>query len=117
MIERGELARDMERLVVAGRCRRNEADMTGVGCQRRQQRDRLEIGDVLRRAAQRLDMGLPHTEIVGEGYHVEFGTLGCACAFEIVLEIDTGIRWCTRMPPRRDVMAGRIEEGTEPHLA
>ena len=62
-------------------------------------------------------MGLPHAEIVGEEYHVEFAALGCACDFEIMLEIDAGIGLRTRMPPRRDMMAGRIEEGAEPHLA
>src|SRR5580704_16605871 len=117
MIERSEFARDMERLVVAGRGGRHEADMRGVGGERREQRQRLEIGDILRRAAQRLHMRLPHAEIVGQKHHVELAALRGAGDVEIMLEIDAGVRLRAGMPPRRHMMAGRIEEGAEPHLA
>ena len=91
--------------------------MAGVGGERREQRQRLEIGDVLRRAAQRLHMGLAHAEIVGEKHHVELATLRRAGDFEIVRKIDAGVGLRAGMPPRRHMMAGRIEEGAEPHLA
>ena len=116
-VERSELARDVERLVVARRGGRHETDMAGVGGKRREQRQRLEIGDVLRRAAQRLHMRLPHAEIVGQEHHVEFAALRRAGDFEIVLEIDAGVGLRAGMPPRRHMVAGRIEEGAEPHLA
>ncbi len=85
--------------------------------ERRQERDRLEIGDVLRRAAERLHVGPPYAEIIGEEHHVEFAALGGARDLEVMLEIDAGIGLRARVPPRRDVMAGRIEESAEPHLA
>ena len=60
---------------------------------------------------------LAHAEIVGQEDHVELAALGGARDLEIVLEIDAGVGLRARMPPRRDVMPGRIEEGAEPHLA
>ena len=34
-----------------------------------------------------------------------------------MLKIDAGVGLGPGMPPRGDMMAGRIEEGAEPHLA
>ena len=62
-------------------------------------------------------MRLPHAEIVGQEHHVELAALRGAGDVEIVLEIDAGVGLGARMPPRRHMMAGRIEEGAEPHLA
>ena len=91
--------------------------MRGVGGKRRKERQRLEVGDILRRTAQRLHMRLPDAEIVGQKYHVELAALRRAGDVEIVLEIDAGVGLRARMPPRRHMMAGRIEKGAEPHLA
>ena len=73
--------------------------MAGMGGESREQRQRFEVGDILRRAAERLHVRLPHAEIIGEKHHIEFAALGRARDFEIVLEIDAGIRLRTRMPP------------------
>ena len=62
-------------------------------------------------------MRLPHAEIIGQKHHVELAALRGAGDVEIVLEIDAGVGLRTGMPPRRHMMAGRIEEGAEPHLA
>ncbi len=59
--------------------------------ERRQQRDRLEVGDVLRRARQRLHLGLAHADVVGEEDHVELGALGGLRDLDVVLEVDAGV--------------------------
>ena len=66
---------------------------------------------------QRLDVRLADAEIVGQKDHVELAALGGARDVEIVLEVDAGVGLRARMPPRGDMMPGRIEEGAEPHLA
>ena len=116
VIERGELARDVVRLVVARRRRADETDALGHHGERRQQRDRLEVGDVLHRAALRLDVGLADGDAVGEEDHVELGALRGLRDLDVMLEIDAGVGLRPRMAPGCDVMAGRIEEGAEPEL-
>ena len=61
-------------------------------------------------------MRLAHRDVVGEEHHVHLGALGGARDLGVVLEIDAGIGLRLRVPPRRDVMAGGIEEGAEPEL-
>jgi hypothetical protein len=43
--------------------------------------------------------------------------LGGARQLDIVLEVDASVGLRARMPPRGDVIAGRIEERAEPHFA
>ena len=116
VIERGELPRHMERLVVARRRGAGQPDALGDAGERRDQRDRLEIGDVLRRARQRIHMRLAHADVVGEEDHVELAALGGPRDLDVVLEVDPGVGLRLRVPPRRDMVAGRIEEGAEPEL-
>ena len=60
---------------------------------------------------------LAHAEIVGEEDHVELAALGGLRDLDVVLEVDAGVGLRLRMAPRRDMVAGRIEEGAEPKLA
>ena len=73
--------------------------------------------DELHRAAERLQVGVAHAIVVGEEDEIEFRPLGSPGDLDIVPEIDAGIRLRARVPPGRDVVAGRIEEGAEAHLA
>ena len=61
-------------------------------------------------------IGIAHADVIGQKHHVEFGALRRAGDLHIVLEIDAGVGLGARMPPRGHVVAGRIEEGAEPHL-
>ena len=99
MVEGGELARHVIRLVVARGRGGDEPDMARRAGQRRKQGDRLEIGDVLRRAAQRVNMRLSHADIVGEEDHVELGTLGGLRQLAIVRDIDPGVGLGFLVPP------------------
>ena len=117
VVERGELARDVIGLVEARRGGGNEADALGRHRDRRQQRDRLEVGDELHRAALRVDVGVAHAGAVGEEDHVELGALGRLRDLDVVVEVDMSVLLRARMPPGRDMVAGRIEIGPEPHFS
>src|SRR5262249_2709646 len=116
MIDGGELARHMEGLVVARGGGRHEPDAACQRGERREQRERLEVRDVLRRAPERLHVGLANAGIVGEEHHVELGALGGWRDLGVVLEIDPGIGLRPRVPPGCNMMPGWIEERAEPHL-
>jgi hypothetical protein len=56
-------------------------------------------------------------KIVGEKHEVEFGPLGGLRDLGVMREVHAGVGLRVGMAPRCDMMAGRIEEGPEPHLA
>ena len=70
VIERGEGAREMERLAVGRRGRGGEPDPAGRERKCRQHHQRLEAGDLRRMAV------LATGQAIGEEHHVELGALG-----------------------------------------
>jgi hypothetical protein len=48
--------------------------------------------------------------------HIELAALGGLRDLDIVLEVDAGVGLRPLVPPRRDMVAGRIEESAEPEL-
>src|SRR6185436_1213918 len=76
-----------------------------------------EMRDELHRAALRLNVGLAGRNAVSQKNQIKFGALRSLGDFDVVLDVDVGVDLRAGVPPRRDVMAGRIEIGGEPHLA
>src|SRR5262249_40960572 len=68
-------------------------------------------------ARNRVDMGAPNATVDGEEHEVELGAFGGLRQLDVVAEVDAGVGLRVGMAPRRHVVAGRIEEGPEPHLA
>jgi len=56
-------------------------------------------------------------QVVGEKDEIEFRPLCRLRDLGVMGEVHPGIGLGVRMAPRRDMMASRIEEGAEPHLA
>jgi hypothetical protein len=117
VVKRGELAGDVKWLVVGGRGGPDETDTVGHHGERRQQRQWLEMRDELNRAAERIHMRLTRRNAVGEEDHVELGALGALRDLDVVTHVDMGVDLRTRVPPRRHMVAGRIEIGRKAHLA
>ena len=115
VVERGEFAGDVIGLVVGRRCRRHQADAIRHARERRQQRQRLQVGNELHGAAERVHVRFARRHAVRQKDHVELGALGGLGDLDIVPDVDVGIDLRAWVPPRRDVMAGRIEVGGEPH--
>ena len=116
MVEGGELARHVERLVVGRGGGGHEADAL---CHRREmgeQGERLELSDVTdRRAAQGVDVVAADADPVCEKDQVELRRLGHLGEAAVMGGVDPRIRLRRGVPPRRDVVPARIEEGTEAH--
>ncbi len=118
MIERGELPRNVERLVVGRGRGRHQSDPIRHHGDRRQQRQRLELTGVFRRVAPRLDVrGIASAERVGKEDEIEPAFLGLAREIDIVPQVHAAVRLSLRMAPASEVMTGGIEEGAELHLA
>ncbi len=117
MVERRVFARNVIRLIVASGGGRDQADMLGHRSNRRQQCDRLEIGHILRPAAQRLEVAVSGGECIGEKHQVELAALSRLRELDIMFDIGACVDLCLWMQPGGDVMAGRMEEGAELHLA
>src|SRR5262245_63116032 len=62
-------------------------------------------------------MGAPHAHVVGEEHEVELGAFGGLRQLDVVPEVDAGVGLGVGVAPRRHVVAGRVEEGAEPHVA
>ncbi|CUI61657.1 Uncharacterised protein [Achromobacter xylosoxidans] len=116
VVERGELARHVVRLVVGGRNRGDQADFLGHGGQRRQQRQRLEVV-AARGARQRRQVGVAHADRVGQEDGVELGGLGATRQLGVMAEIDRRVGLGVGMAPGGDVVAGLHQEGAELDLA
>jgi hypothetical protein len=115
VVDRGELARDLEGKVVAGGGGADEADVLRPGRQRGHQRERLKVGDVLRHTSDDLRWSLAHDLVVGEEDRVEAGSLGRLGQVDVVSEVHPRVRCRPRMTPRGLVVAGRVDEQGEVH--
>src|SRR4029078_4370212 len=65
---------------------------------------------------QRLHLGIAHADVVGQEDHVELAALGGLRDLDVMFEVDAGVGLCARRPPRRDMVAGGVEEGAEAEL-
>jgi hypothetical protein len=110
VIQRGEFARDVIRLVVAGGGRGDQADMFGHHTQRRQQGQRLEVVRT-RHAAGDVTAGRRHA--VGEKHRVKPGRLGDLRQVFVVGEIQPGIGRYVGVTPGRDVVPGGHQKSAE----
>jgi hypothetical protein len=110
VVERGELARQLERLVIRGGRGRDQSDAFGEHRDRRQQRHRLEViaGAVTHVAAER--------EIVGEEDRVELRAFCYLCEPRIVARVERVLRPAVRMAPGRLVVARSHQERVEVQL-
>jgi hypothetical protein len=116
VIERGELARDVQGLVIGRGRGGDEADVLCHGGKRREQRDRLEARDIGRNPALPLRRPVPHGRRVGEKQQIELAALGRPRKFGVVGKIDRRRRIGIGMAPGGDVMAGGVKEGPQFHL-
>ena len=114
VIERGELPRQQIRVLVGGRGRRHEPDPLGHLRQCRPQRHRLEMRRMTDPAAHvGVTVAVPAGRAVGYEHHVEQPALGRLRQPAIVVDVVTRIGLGERMPPRRDVVSGRHDEGAQ----
>src|SRR5215470_15932237 len=62
-------------------------------------------------------MGAAYAHVVGEEHEIELRAFGGLRQLDVVLEVDAGVGLRVGVAPRGHMVAGRIEEGSEPHLA
>lgn len=111
MVERGETARHMVGLGIGGRRGGGEAELLRPHGKRCQQGQRLELADG------RGMLAVAGREAVAQEEHVEFAALGSRRDVLHQAEIGPSFDGGVGMPPATDVMAGRLHEDAEPHLA
>jgi hypothetical protein len=117
VIERGELAGHVVRLVVAGGRRRNEANALGLPRDAGQQSDRLEICHVLRPAAQRLQVSVAHRQRVSEKHEIELRPLTHLRQFDVVAKVGACVDLRIGIQPGCNVVSCGMEERAQFHLA
>ena len=93
VVERGELARDVEGLAVAGGQRCDETDMRGSAGQRRQDGQRLEAVEVVRARF------LGDEDAVGDKQKIELRRLGEFCLLLVIFKARARGRVAIRMAP------------------
>jgi len=118
MIERGELAGDGERLLVAGRRRRHQADAAGVLRHRGEQGHRLEhrrpVGWAVGGEQGRL-VHLAHAVAVSQEHQVELAALGDLRHLDHAGELHGGRRKRIPVPPAGKMPAQRAAGEAEHH--
>lgn len=114
VIDRGELPRDVERLVVRRRRGRRETDVRGVHGEGGQQRQRVELEEAAPSAQL---VGVPvrgaDAHPVGDEEHVELAALGGVQELAVVSEVQAAVRAGRGVPPGGDVVTGGQEEGSQ----
>ena len=110
MVDRGELARQVERLGIGGRGGRDQPDMAGRHAERRQHGDRFEPG------ARRLPDILGKRQLVGEKDRVEQRRLGPLRQILVIADVGQRQRRGVRMPPRRLVVAAAVHKQVQMQL-
>jgi len=114
MVQRGELARHVIRLVEARRGGADQADALRHRGQRGQQRDGLELRLVaVRGTAEELDIVAARAYAVGQEDQVELRRLGGLGQRDIVLDVDARVGLGIGMAPGRDMVAAGIKEGAQ----
>src|SRR3546814_566938 len=116
MVERGEAARDVERLVIGGGRGGDQAEMLGDGGQRRQQRERFErrgCGAALQRVHRHVQEG----QMVRHEQRIEPALLQLAGEPLVVREAEVRVREGARIAPRAGMDTRRPQEGAEAELA
>lgn len=110
VIERGEAAGDMIGLGISGRGGRRQSQSPRAHGQRGEQAQRLELAD---RGGM---LVVARGKSVAQEEHVEPGRLrGCR---DVLHQREVGRpRVCLRVAPAADMMAGRLHEDAEAHLA
>ncbi len=111
VVERGELAGELERLVIGGGRCGDQSDALGEHRDGRKQRDRLEVvaGSVAHVASE--------CEAVGKEDRVELPAFGKLCEPRVVACIEGVLRTAVGMAPGRFVVAGAHQECVEVKLA
>ncbi len=111
MVERREAACHVIGLGVGGRRGGGEADLARAHGERRQQGQRLELADG------RGVLAVAGGKAVAQEEHVELAALGRGRDVLHQAEIGPSFDCGIGMPPAADVMAGRLHEDAEAHLA
>ena len=116
VIERGELACDVEGLVVGGGDGGHQADALGHRGQCREQRQRLEAG-CARGAGQGGVVKRADCDAIGEKDRIELRGLGALRQPHVVRKILPGVGLCAGVAPAGHMVAGGLQEGAELELA
>lgn len=111
VVEGGELAGDVERMVVDGGRRGRQADVLGHQGQRGQQRERLELLGTA--GPGRVGLVAPGRDTVGDEQRVEPAAFEGAGQVGVEGEVELSVGARVRVPPVGDVAAGAVHEGSE----
>ena len=115
VIERGEAASDVERLVISGAGGGDQTDPAGRPGQRREQRERFERGDRMA-ALQRVGRHVQHRQVIGHEERIETRGLQPLRQPPDQREVEIGVGHRTRIAPRAGVDRDRAHERAEVEL-
>src|SRR5215831_3017985 len=112
-VECCKFAGKVERLVVGGRSRGDEADVLRHDGQRGQERKRLHLDDLVARARQRSarNIALPDADAIGKEDEIALAVLGQLRAARVMFEAQRAVGWHVGMAPG----GGMISQSADRH--